>query len=209
MKEDLEKTRKEAVRFLTDTFGVPVFNPVTDKMERYSVDKKTGKKLYWTRQHEGSEWLELRQNSLADYAEEHAVAYAIYYDRVPEDLGGVLPAKGKTPVDMTIPWTPEKKREGWKVHPKGGLTKIVITWQDGTTSEGVANCSLKDTFSYFEGRRQAVHAAIRDQVRWKRSIQRAQERADKEARKANRTVLSDAQETTTTEHFASVPLAKE
>ena len=49
---------------------------------------------------------------------------------------------------------------------------------------GSANCSLRDTFSYTEGRKHAVHQAVRDRVNWMRGIERAKIREDRFA-KAN------------------------
>jgi len=164
-----ETDKENAVKFLCDALG--------------EWDLRRGERHYefWVTQNE-STFPTYRPSALADYVEKHAEFYEIEYERVPKDMEEYLPKKGETPIDATIPWG--RSKSGVKLSEKGGLTRVAITWDDGTMTIGSANCSLKDTFSYAEGRKHAVHRAVRDRVNWIRGIERAKAR-EKRLVKAN------------------------
>jgi hypothetical protein len=171
-----ESDKENAVKFLCDALGENRIDAKGHRLYEFVVRISSD---------DGWEYVEKEvelESALADYVEKHAEFYEIEYERVPKDMEEYLPKKGETPIDATIPWG--RSKSGVKLSEKGGLTRVAITWDDGTMTIGSANCSLKDTFSYAEGRKHAVHRAVRDRVNWIRGIERAKAR-EKRLVKAN------------------------
>lgn len=97
--------------------------------------------------------------------------------RIPDhcDLLDSAKKKGKPPFIVLLPYS-RHDRPGWTPTPRGGKTVCLLQERDGDQSvtvvaEGIALCSMSDTFCYATGRRVAFLHALEtffrdDHKRW-------------------------------------------